>query len=76
MMNGPVSPASYTNLTEQIAAPALAGELAIYLTAALVIPANTLSIQQWITFVLMRLGGNASDTNTGNFQLINVTMEQ
>jgi hypothetical protein len=63
-------------LTEQIAAPTVAGDLAIYLTTSLVIPANTLTTQQWVNFVLTRVGGNASDTNTGNFQLINITMEQ
>jgi hypothetical protein len=63
-------------LTEQIAAPTVAGDLAIYLTTSLVIPANTLTTQQWVNFVLTRLATNAEDTNAGNFQLINITMEQ
>jgi phage-related tail fiber protein len=76
ILNGPLKPASYTNLTEQIAAPTVAGDLAIYLTTSLVIPANTLTTQQWVNFVLTRLATNAEDTNAGNFQLINITMEQ
>jgi hypothetical protein len=73
---GALGKPAYTQLTEEVPAPSTAGDLANYLTASLVIPASALVAQELVNFVLMRLGPNAGDTNTGNFQLINITMEQ
>jgi hypothetical protein len=73
---GALSSPSYTNETEAVAAPATAGDSTNYLTAVLVIPASTLSAQDLVNFILTRLPTNASDTNTGDFQVINITMEQ
>jgi len=67
---------AYTEVTEAVPAPASAGDLVNYLTASLVIPASTLAAQNLVNFVLLRLATNAGDTNTGNFQLIHITMEQ
>jgi len=66
----------YTQLTEEVPAPPTAGNLTNYLTASLIVPGAALATQEMVNFVLMRLATNAGDTNTGNFQLINITMEQ
>ena len=76
MYAGAVTPAAYTNTTEALSAPSTASYYKNYLTTTLIIPASTLTVQGWVNFVLTRLATNGSDTNTGNFQLINVTMEQ
>ncbi|MDE2106940.1 MAG: hypothetical protein KGL39_57530 [Patescibacteria group bacterium] len=73
---GALSPASYTNLSEAVAAPAVAGDVAEYLTAVAEIPAVALVATGLINCVLTRLATNVLDTNTGSLQLINVTLEQ
>ncbi len=73
---GALSPASYTNVSEAMAAPATAGNVAEYLTAVAVIPSAALVSLGWINCVLTRESLNALDTNTGKLQIINITMEQ
>ena len=73
---GALAAPAYTELTEEVPAPSTAGDLANYLTASLIVPGATLVAQDLVNFVLLRLATNAGDTNTGNFQLINITMEQ
>jgi len=74
--NGPLGTVAYTNAVESVAAPATAGNLSNYLAAVMEIPASTLASQDLVNFVLTRLAANGADTNTGDFQLVNITMEQ
>jgi hypothetical protein len=76
MASGAVTPASYVNVTEAVSAPGTASNLKNYLTTTLAVPASSLAAQNWVNFVLTRLVANAGDTNTGNLQIINITMEQ
>lgn len=76
MSSGAISLGAYTNVTEAIVAPGSTGALKNYLTTTLIIPANTLTVQNWVNFVVSRLPLNVSDTNTGNLQILNITMEQ
>lgn len=73
---GALGAPAYTNVTEAVAAPGVAGHLANYLTVTMEVPAASLATQDLVNFVLTRLPTNAGDTNTGDFQLINITMEQ
>lgn len=73
---GAFSAPSYTNLTESVAAPATGGDMVSHLTTSLVIPSSALVAQGWINLVLTRLATNVADTNTGDLQLVNVSMEQ
>ncbi len=67
---------SYTNVTETIAAPATAGELMLDTTSTAVIPANALHYGYLVACVVSRLPTNASDTNTGNLELIDIALVQ
>jgi hypothetical protein len=76
MAAGSVTPGAYTNVTEAISAPATVSNLKNVLTSTAVIPASSLTTQNWVNLVLSRLPLNGSDTNTGNLQILNITMEQ
>jgi hypothetical protein len=71
-----VTPASYTNEQEAMAAPGTIAYLMNYLTSTIVIPANSVVVGDIVVFVLTRLSTNVSDTNTGNLQLANIKLEQ
>ena len=71
-----LSPAAYTNAVDTLVAPVTAGLIENYLTVTAIIPAAALATQDWINCVVTRLATNGLDTNTGNFQLINIALEQ
>lgn len=73
---GALGAAAYANVTEAVAAPSIAGNVANYLTATMVVPANALAAQNAVFFVLTRRATDPNDTNAGLFQLFNITMEQ
>lgn len=74
--NAALGTASYTNNDEAIPAPATAGNLVVTNTAIAIIPAATILTAKEINCVITRLSTNGLDTNTGNFQLINITLGQ
>jgi hypothetical protein len=73
--SGSLAP-SYTNTLEAIPAPALVSQEQQYLTTTAIIPANTMTTQDWVNCVFTRLATNVLDTNAGNLQIINITQEQ
>lgn len=74
--NAPLSPASYTNVTESIPMPATAEEHNSYLTVNATIPLAASNSNGWCNVVLSRLSTNPTDTSTGDWCLINVALEQ
>jgi hypothetical protein len=68
--------ANYTAVTDSLTAPSVAANMVNYTTVRAIIPAAALSANGIINCVLTRLANNILDTNTGNLQIINVTMGQ
>jgi hypothetical protein len=67
---------SYTTTTDIMPGPVAAGTEEYYQTVTAIIPASALTSEGWVNCILSRLPANISDTNTGNLQIINVTMGQ
>lgn len=73
---GGFTPAAYTQVTEAIPAPATAGNKMYVQTTTAIIPAVAMISNAMINCVLQRLGPNGSDTNLGNLQIVQITLEQ
>lgn len=75
---GAISPASYTSNMEALPAPATAGNMTSYLTTTAVIPSAALAggVTSMIAVVISRQGPNGLDTNLGNLQIAQITLEQ
>jgi hypothetical protein len=67
---------SYTITTDIIPGPIAAGTESYYQTVTAIIPSSALTSEGWVNCILSRLPANVNDTNTGNLQIINVTMGQ
>lgn len=67
---------SYTAVAEAVAAPGTAGQMATWQTSTAVIPANALALNGFIACIVTRQGANGLDTNTGNWQLVQINLEQ
>lgn len=67
---------SYTTTTDIMPGPVAAGTEEYYQTVTAIIPASALTSEGWVNCILSRLPANIGDTNTGNLQIINVTMGQ
>jgi len=67
---------SYTTTTDIMPGPIAAGTETYYQTVTAIIPASALTSEGWVNCIISRLPANIGDTNTGNLQIINVTMGQ
>lgn len=67
---------SYTETIDELPGPSAANIETYYQTVTAVIPASALTSEGWVNCTLVRLPGNANDTNTGNLRIINITLGQ